>query len=283
MKKLEKNEKEVQLKISYRFKNIDLLHQAFTRSSFSVEYGTKNNELLEFIGDSILNYYTIKKITNRYKSIMPLIIDDNPLIQLNYLLSDYINNKSGEFFLLGIKNESTFDKFKKQILSNKNLSDKIDQLGFAEYLYLGKSDLDNKVYEQEKVKADLFEAIIGAVAIDSNWNDNDLENTIESMLHINDFLQNIHVNEKKPNNIKIENAINILKELSEHGEFLQPRYSFNQENKEDGIYWKCICKIYVKKPVCCEGYGSTKKIAKQYAAYKVLCEYYNLPDKYQNN
>lgn len=64
---------------------------------------------------------------------------------------------------------------------------------------------------------------------------------------------------------------------------MQPKYSFNQEYKQDGIYWKCICKIYAKKPVCCEGYGSTKKTAKQYAAYKVLCEYYNLPDKYQNN
>ena len=43
--------KMVQGQIGYDFKNLDLLQQAFTRRSYTVENGGENNEVLEFIGD----------------------------------------------------------------------------------------------------------------------------------------------------------------------------------------------------------------------------------------
>ena len=39
---------DVQKKINYWFDNTDLLLQAFTRSSYSSQYGGENNEVLEF-------------------------------------------------------------------------------------------------------------------------------------------------------------------------------------------------------------------------------------------
>ena len=56
----------VQEKIGYRFDNIDLLLQAFTRSSYSTQYGGENNEVLEFIGDNVLDLYVVKTLADRF-------------------------------------------------------------------------------------------------------------------------------------------------------------------------------------------------------------------------
>ena len=45
----------IQGQIGYRFNNLDLLKQAFTRRSYSEENGGENNEVLEFIGDKALD------------------------------------------------------------------------------------------------------------------------------------------------------------------------------------------------------------------------------------
>lgn len=40
---------------------------------------------------------------------------------------------------------------------------------------MGKGDIQNNINQEDSVKEDLFEAIIGAVAIDSGWNLKDLQ------------------------------------------------------------------------------------------------------------
>ncbi len=57
---------EVQRKIDYSFNNIDLLLQAFTRSSYSAQFGGENNEVLEFIGDKVLDMYVTKIIADDF-------------------------------------------------------------------------------------------------------------------------------------------------------------------------------------------------------------------------
>ena len=51
MKDLKEHIDDVQRKCSYYFKNTDLLLQAFTRKSYSAEYGGENNKVLGFLGD----------------------------------------------------------------------------------------------------------------------------------------------------------------------------------------------------------------------------------------
>jgi hypothetical protein len=46
--------------IGYTFKNKALLRQAFTRRSFTQENGGQNNEILEFIGDKVLDVTVVK-------------------------------------------------------------------------------------------------------------------------------------------------------------------------------------------------------------------------------
>lgn len=50
----------IQDQIGYRFKNLDLLRQAFVRRSYSEENGGENNEVLEFIGDKVLDFVIVK-------------------------------------------------------------------------------------------------------------------------------------------------------------------------------------------------------------------------------
>ena len=49
--------------IGYQFKNKSLLIQAFCRSSYSED---KNNELLEFFGDTALGLVIVKKMAESY-------------------------------------------------------------------------------------------------------------------------------------------------------------------------------------------------------------------------
>ena len=45
----------------------------------------------------------------------------------------------------------------------------MDELGFSEHLIMGKGDIQNNINQEDSVKEDLFEAIIGAVVLDCNW------------------------------------------------------------------------------------------------------------------
>lgn len=270
MQSLSEHLDEVQKKISYRFDNIDLLYQAFTRSSYSTQYGGENNEVLEFIGDRVLDFYVVKVIADRFG--------------FTKSQSDYYDEEedNDEYCIVAHKNESDFTELKKEIVSNKTLAKRIDELGFAKYMFMGDSDIDNHVEKQEKVKADLFEAILGAVAIDSGWNPDDLQNVVEFMLQIDDFLDDVDTEEPRPDKFKEENAINTLKELAEHGRCSVPEYDIPDEPVyPDGkAWWKCTC--YVRSwSVSHTAYATSKKEAKRYAAYLVLCDYYGLPNEFE--
>ena len=149
-------------------------------------------------------------------------------------------------------------------------------------MYLGDSDIDNNVATQEKVKADLFESIIGAITIDCAWNQDYIQNSIENMLKIDKFLANINTEEERPEKFKEENAVNTLKELAEHGKCSMPEYDeYNEQIRlNDGrIMWQCTCTVRswgIQKTA----YGISKKVAKKYSAYLVLCEHYHIKNEF---
>jgi hypothetical protein len=55
---------QIQIKLDYQFKNVDLLDQAFTRKSYSEENGGSNNEVLEFFGDKALDLIVVKYLSD---------------------------------------------------------------------------------------------------------------------------------------------------------------------------------------------------------------------------
>ena len=263
---------EVERKISYYFHNRDLLLQAFTRSSYSTQFGGENNEVLEFIGDRVLDMYVVKVIADRFGFVKSQ--------------SDYYDeeNDLDEYCIVAHKNEADFTELKKQIVSNETLAKTIDKLGLFKYMYLGDTDLENPKFKENliKVKADLFEAILGAVAIDSNWTQDELQNVVEFMLQIEDFLADVDTEEPRPSKFQLENAVTTLKELAEHGRCSIPEYyqSEDQVLMNDGrLMWECTCNVrsWAMKHAA---YATTKKEAKRYAAYLVLCDFYGLPDEF---
>ncbi len=263
---------EVQSKIDYFFNNIDLLLQAFTRSSYSAQFGGENNEVLEFIGDKVLDMYVTKIIADNFGFMKSQ--------------SDYYDEEedNDEYCIVAHHNEGDFTELRKTIVNNKTLAKRIDKLGFVKYLYLGDSDLDNNVVNQEKVKADLFEAILGAIAIDCDWNPEALQKSVDVMLNIDDFLDDVDTEEERPAKFQEDNAINTLKEMAEHGRCSIPEYAQPDEMYEmkDGrMMWKCTCYVRSWK-IEKTAYATSKKLAKKYAAYLVLCDYFNLEDEYSN-
>lgn len=157
----------VQNRIDYRFKNPDLLHQAFTRKSYAEENGGCENEVLEFIGDKVLDFVVVKYLTESFGSYA-------------HDYDDYSDEDADEFECeLG---EGSLTEMKAHLVQKRMLSMRIDKLGFADFLYMGRGDTERHVERQDSVKEDLFEAILGAVALDSNWNLEALENVVKHML-----------------------------------------------------------------------------------------------------
>ncbi|MBQ3234550.1 MAG: ribonuclease III [Clostridia bacterium] len=118
---------EVQRKIGYEFKCPELLRVAFTHASFSNEKkGEKNNERLEFLGDSVLGF----------------------------IVTDYLFKYTEE-------SEGDMTENKQLIVSFKPLSATCKRLKLYENLIVGEN-----VVVTEKLQENLMEAVIGAIYLD---------------------------------------------------------------------------------------------------------------------
>lgn len=165
----------IQDQIGYKFQNLDLLQQAFVRRSYAKEHGGEDNEVLEFIGDKILDLVVIKLLTEEYGCFLSEYEDFDP------------NEECDEFSCS--KNEAQLTELKKQLVQKKTLAGRINDLDLADYLIMGKGDIQNNVNQELSVKEDLFEAILGAVALDSDWNMEELQEVVQIMLNPDSFFE----------------------------------------------------------------------------------------------
>ena len=225
----------------------NFLNQAFTRRSYTSQNGGENNEILEFIGDQILSYYVVKIIAENYGA----------------LNSDY------EYTFR--VHENRFTALKQHFINNAKLAEIIDEWGLTKYLIVGKGDYSNEVDKQVKVKADLFEAILGAIAISSKWNGSVLEKAVRQMLSIEEELKSIIETDYRPVQFDMENSINTLKELAEHGECSIPKYEYETPetlgyDQDGNPIWVCTCTIINDKTgIIRQVWSSSKKAARRAA------------------
>lgn len=252
-------------KTGYYIRGNCLLSQIFTRRSYSAEQGGENNEILEFIGDHILSYYVVKIIANHYGAL----------------------NSDCEYKFR--VRENNFTALKQELISNKTLAKIIDEWAIAEYLIVGKNDYLNEVDQQVKVKADLFEAILGAIAVGSKWNPEVLEKAVNQMLSIDEKIKSIIETDYRHVQFDIENAISTLKELAEQGVCSIPKYEYGTPeqlgyDKNHNPIWVCTCSVINDKTgIIRQVWTSSKKAAKKAAAYLVLCEHFELQNQYGVN
>ena len=169
---------DIQNMIRYTFKNQELLEQAFTRRSYSMENGGEDNEVLEFIGDAALNLVAVKILREEFGYF-------NKRKQQNpnyYLWETYESTFSSD------KDEGQLTEIKKRIVRKSTLADAIDDLGLQNYLIMGRGDRKKHVEQSNSTKEDLFEAIIGAIALDTNWDINTIQKVVEKIIDIDDII-----------------------------------------------------------------------------------------------
>lgn len=158
----------IQDQIGYNFKNWDLLQQAFVRRSYAAENGGEDNEVLEFIGDKALDFAVVKLLAQKYGHM----VNGDPVdgTKLSMWEQEIKRKKNME-----MQGEPSFNEYacdcregelselKRKLVEKKTLAQRIDDLGLADFLIMGKGDIRNNVSERDSVKEDLFEAILGAV------------------------------------------------------------------------------------------------------------------------
>ena len=144
----------------YEFINENLLRQAFTRRAFATEYGLSGCcEELEFLGDSVLNAIVTKEIVSQLMEVN-VIQTDAPFRTLR---RDY--------------DEGVLSRIRSQYICKDYLADRAQKLGLDSFILYGKGEEPT-----ESSREDMMEALIGAVAVDSGWDQKTLENVVDSLL-----------------------------------------------------------------------------------------------------
>lgn len=167
----------------YEFKNPLLLKQAFVRKSYSEENGGENNEILEFIGDKVLDLAVIRYLIKRYGS--EVCLKKN---QSGAWINIYDHIKLEKEFECDLS-EGELTKLKQKMVQKKALARRIDELEIGNFLIVGEGDKKGKITQEDSVKEDLFEAIIGAVALDCGWDFEKIQNVVEVMLDPDSFIE----------------------------------------------------------------------------------------------
>lgn len=150
--------------IGYEFADKQLISQAFTRSSYHYEHPEdQDNELLEFIGDSVLS-----------------------LIVVNILIDKYSGRDGSGLF--ACRDEGDFSMMKSALVNKQFLARQMSKLSLHDYLRMSIGDEGQGVRNGKSVLEDLFESIIGAVYLDTNRNLKKTEKVVRNILDIEKFL-----------------------------------------------------------------------------------------------
>jgi ribonuclease III len=129
----------LQKDIGYQFKNSKLLRVSLTHKSYAYELKNtdKNsyNERLEYLGDAVLEHIT----------------------------SDFLFNISPAI------DEGDMTKKRAEIVCEKSLSDAFRNINGENYIFLGKCEIATNGSTKDAIIADAFEALLGAIYIDSDF------------------------------------------------------------------------------------------------------------------
>ncbi len=159
---------DVEKQIGYEFTNLDLLQQAFVRKTYALENGGGDNEILEFIGDRALEF-----------AITKFLMEDNGYLDSE--TDDYDEDDDWNEYHSDLT-EGELSELKKRLVQRRTLAKRTEFWGWDKHLILGEGDKKNNISQKESVKEDLFEAIIGAVTIDSGWNMEVIQSVVELVL-----------------------------------------------------------------------------------------------------
>jgi len=135
---MEKDFSQLEKNLGFKFKNKDLLQQAFTHRSYLNENpGEKleHNERLEFLGDAVME-----------------------LIVTEHLYKDYPD-----------KAEGVLTNWRAALVNAKMLTSVAEELGFNDFLLLSRGESKELGKARAYILANSFEALLGALYLDSGF------------------------------------------------------------------------------------------------------------------
>ena len=128
----------LQKKIGYRFRDLSLLRQALSHSSYANEHRQENagdNERLEFLGDAVLE-----------------------LSSSEFLFLEYPQMPEGDM-----------TKLRASLVCEPTLALCARDIGLPEYLLLGKGEEHTGGRHRDSIVSDAMEALIGAIYLDGGF------------------------------------------------------------------------------------------------------------------
>ena len=230
---------EIERVIGYKFKDKTLLTQAFTRTSFCNEaHGDyQSNEVLEFLGDSVLSCAIITRL----------------VCDLAQRYEHGIKTKLGE---------GDFTNIKSRLSDKSNLSRSMARLGLQKHLIMGEGDAKLGIENEPSVMEDLFESIIGAIYLDSGMSVSTAAGCVERMLDISEYTAG-NAAKKSPKNALQEWCADKSRKLP------APIYKTESESGPD--HKKTYVRVcYVGDRLVGRGEGKNFKIADSAAAENAL-------------
>ncbi len=122
--------------LNYTFRDKNILREALSHKSYAAEFRhNKDNERLEFLGDSVLG-----------------------LVVAAYL-----------YKLLDAKEEGVLSKIKANLVSRRNLYFWGQNLKLGEYMFLGQGEIASGGRQRQSILSNAMEAVIGAVYLDGGF------------------------------------------------------------------------------------------------------------------
>ena len=219
----------IENKIKYKFKDISLIELALTHKSYAYEEGNEKdnyNERIEFLGDAILEH----------------------------VISDMLYRSSLNL------SEGKMSKMRAEMVCEVSLSSAMKRNNLEEFIKLGKGEIKTDGRHKDAIIADAFEAIVGAIYLDSGYDeakkfifrilDKEIEEVMNGKNINEDYKTNLQEELQKNGTVKIEYIL-----LSESG----PDHDkvFNVE-------------VLLNGKKIGEGNGKNKKQAEQSAAKDAL-------------
>lgn len=222
----------MELKISYRFRNRDLLEEACRHSSFVNEQpevylsaaSVKDNERLEFLGDAVLNLAVGHMLMDRYPDLP----------------------------------EGDLSRMRAHLVNESELASVAREIHLGDFLLLGKGEIQSHGREKKSILADAFEAVIAAIYLDGGFD--------AAFRFVKDrFVERVSGTASP---VSVADYKSRLQEIVQTSHKAMPTYQVVEESGPD--HDKTFAVRITVCDLTAEGVGKSKKTAEQDAARHAL-------------
>ena len=212
----------LQDQLGYHFKDTTLLRTALTHRSAT----SRNNERMEFLGDAVLGYLISSELYQRFPTAT----------------------------------EGVLSRLRASLVKGDTLADIATQLQFGDYLILGSGELKSGGFRRRSILADAFEAVIGAIFMDS-----DIDTVRQRVLPF--FTP--RPDQCDPNAVRKDPKTRLQEYLQAHGNALPEYTVLNISGEAHQQTFEIECRLS-ELDIIASGKGSSRRKAEQKAAQQAL-------------